>query len=87
MLINKMHEWVIDKEEWFFDFLTEMTENNDYGDNLSGDYPDEVEFDGTEFYLSKETWSRCGSDWYSATIPVEDVVKKLRKEKLETIKN
>ena len=87
MLIDKINELVDNKEEWFFDLLTEMTENGDYGDNLSGDYPDDVDFDGYEFYISKETWSRCGSDYYSATIPLEHVVRKLRKEKLDLIKN
>lgn len=87
MLVNKIYEWVENKEEWFIDFLAEMTDDDKYGADLSGYYPD-VEFDGDEFDLRYESYSRCGgSDYYYASIPVEDVVRKLRKEKLDLIKN
>lgn len=87
MLVNEMYKWVENEEEWFFDFLAEMTEGDKYGDDISGSYP-EVEFDGEDFELSYTSYNRCGdSDYYYATIPLEDVVRKLRKEKLELIKN
>ena len=87
MLVNKMEKWVDDEDEWFIDFLAEMTKNDNYGDDLSGYYPD-VEFDENEFDLRYESYNRCGdSDYYYATIPIEDVVRKLRKEKLDLIKN
>ncbi len=87
MLIDKMKEWIEYEDEWFTDFLTEMTKNGTYGDDISGDYPD-IEFDDNEFNLSYVSYDRCGdSDYYYATIPTGDVVRKLRKEKLKLIKN
>lgn len=87
MLVEKIKNWIDNKEEWFFDFLTEMTKDGKYGDDMSGDYPDDVEFDDNEVDIRNETWNRCGSDYYYASIPVEHIVKKLRKDKLEEIKN
>jgi len=82
-----MNEWVDNEDEWFIDFLAEMTNGDKYGDDLSGYYPD-VDFDGDEFDLRYYSYNRCGdSDQYYASIPVEDVVRKLRKEKLDLIKN
>ena len=31
------------EEEWFIDFLTEMTKGEKYGDDISGYTPDEIE--------------------------------------------
>lgn len=87
MLVEKIQEWIDDEEEWFSDFLTEMTKDRKYGDDLTGEYPD-IEYDKETFDLRYESYNRCGdSDYYYASIPVEDVVRKLRKEKLELIKN
>lgn len=86
MIIDKIEKWIDVEEEWFVDFLTEMTTDEKYGDVLSGSYLDDMEIDGDDIYISYSSSNRCGeSDYYSATIPVEHVINKLRTEKLEKI--
>jgi len=86
MIIDKIKKWIIIEKEWFIDFLTEMTINEDYGDDISGSYPDNIELENDKIYISYSTSNRCGdSDYYLATIPIADVIRKLRLEKLETI--
>lgn len=86
MLVNKIKKWVDNEEKWFIEFLADMTKNEKYGENLTGEYHD-VEFDGEDLNLTYELYNRCGdSDYYYATIPLEDVVRKLRKDKLEQLK-
>ena len=87
MLVDKINEWINNEEEWFVEFLAEMTEDEKYGDDLSDYYPD-VEIDGKEIWLTYEYSTRCGDyDNYYAHIPITDVIQKLRKEKLEVLKN
>ena len=45
MIIDKIKKWIIIEKEWFIDFLTEMTINEDYGDDISGSYPDNIELE------------------------------------------
>ncbi len=85
MLVNEIKKWVDNEEEWFTDFLLEMTESEKYGDEL--DNYDDIEFDDKAIWMTYSYSTRCGdNDYYHANIPVEDVVRKLRKEKLEIIK-
>lgn len=87
MLVNKIKQWIYNDEDWFTDFLTEMTKDGKYGDNLNGEYPD-IEIDDDEIELIYYKYDRCGdSEQYYALIPIEHVVKKLRKDKLELLKN
>ena len=49
---------------------------------------DEIEIDGNNIWITYSYSTRCGDyDSLHANIPIVDVVKKLRKDKLEEIKN
>jgi len=86
MLVNKIEKWIDNEEEWFMDFLIEMTESEKYGDEL--DSYDDIEIDGNNIWMTYSYSTRCGdSDSFHANIPVEHVIRKLRKDKLEEIKN
>jgi len=88
MLVNEIEKWIDNEEEWFEDFLTEMTKDEKYGDDLSNYAIDDSEIDGDNIWLSYSYSSRCGdSDYLHANIPIVDVVRKLRKDKLDEIKN
>ena len=86
MLINDIKKWVEVEDEWFFGFLAKMTRENDYGDSFH--YPDDVVIDADYINLHRWTYDRCGgSDYHNAIIPVIDVLKNLRKEKIQKINN
>ena len=90
MLVNKIKQWIDNEEEWFINFLTEMTKNEICGDDLSGYDVDDVDFDidTNEICMRYDYSTRCGdSDSLFANIPVEHVIRKLRKDKLDLIKN
>lgn len=84
MLIDDVKKWVEFEDEWFFDFLSDMTHDGRYGDSIY--YPDDVVIDEDYISLSKWSYNRCGdSDYSNATIPVTDVLRKLRKEKIQKL--